>query len=529
MSVVHGQAMPGQVGEQLFVKRVIMIKTGHYQPQVARPYNAVVLDNRNLKVFEQATAGGRTITPTSIASVAGQMIEPVAMSNQMINIKNGWQQERVRMILEAQYISPAGHSKTFLVQGYSDQPGFTNSGHIDPMMLLYFNNVLVMQDHSYTDPVTGMQIRRMIDSSQMLYKAPVYDYSQFQYPGTQQNTMQTLLPSEVVQHIGVLEMVNKIGTVADFRTSFNESPMVKSNRNNALASRYLSSTVNALSNSITAASQHGQSTLLDAANNAATTVADAPIAMDNFINTIEERSPFKEQGFITWHDLVAIFPTIDSVTTIIDRSFQQQLLHHNNNAQLGAVTSMAMDAQFSDIRNLESWTDASRETVVATTLSHAIPALMMENFIATIQFTVTNQNMSGAPLFTIFQDPNTGRPMYDTFIDGMDMTKLLQRFHMAVINEVMANISYGNQHSYVIFMNVNILGDTYIQLTLNGGVMREYLMPSFCDALVAPVVTFNPMDKDRLSCGIQQMVNVVTSTPVTQQAHYPHQPYQQMY
>lgn len=518
--------IPGNAGEQLMIKRVIMIKTGHYQPQVARPFNAVVLEAQNLKVFEQATQGGRQITPTSIASVAGQMIEPAAMSNQIINIKNGWEQERVRLIIEAQYVSPAGHTKTFLVQGYSDQPGFTQSGYIDPMMLIYMNNVLVMQDQSYIDPTTGVPVRRMIDSSQMLYKAPTYNYESFNYPGQQVNQMQTLLPSEVVQHIGVLRMTQQIGSVADFRTSFNESPMVKSNRENALASRYLSRTVNALSNQLQNA-EHGQSALLDATNAAATQIADTPIAMDNFINTIEERSPFKEQGYITWGDLVAIFPAIDSVTTIIDRSFQQQLLHQNNNAQLGAVTSMAMDSAFRDVNNLESWTSASRETVVATTLSHSIPAIMMENFLATMQFSVTNMNMTGQPQFTILQDPQSGRPMFDTFIDGMDMTRFLQRFHMTIVNEIMANISYGNQHSYMVFMNVNILGDTYIKLSLNGGPQMEYLMPSFCDALVAPVVTFNPIDKDRLSAGVLQMVNAVATQPMMQQPMQ--QPYNPMY
>ena len=56
--------IPGNAGEQLMIKRVIMIKTGHYQAQVARPFNAVVLEAQNLKVFEQATQGGRQITPT---------------------------------------------------------------------------------------------------------------------------------------------------------------------------------------------------------------------------------------------------------------------------------------------------------------------------------------------------------------------------------------------------------------------------------------------------------------------------------
>jgi len=144
-----------------------------------------------------------------------------------------------------------------------------------------------------------------------------------------------------------------------------------------------------------------------------------------------------------------------------------------------------------------------------------------------MQFSVTNMNLTGQPQFTILQDQQTGRPMFDTFIDGMDMTRFLQRFHMTIINEIMANISYGNQHSYMIFMNVNILGDTYIKLSLNGGPQMEYLMPSFCDALVAPVVTFNPIDKDRLSAGVMQMVNAVAPQPVMQQQM--HQPYNPMY
>lgn len=514
-----------QPNEQLAIVRVIMIKTGQYQDQIARPYQATVLNGNNLDLFHQQTQGGKVVTPTSIATVAGQLVEPQAMSNQVIGIANGWSHERVRFLLEARYVSPMGHVKTFLVQGYSDHPGFTQSGYIDPQMLLYMNNVTVLQEQSYIDPTTGIPMRRMIDNSQVLYRAPTYSYQGFQQPMQGQNQMQTLLPSEVVQHIGVLDMQSKVGNVMDFRGSFNESPMVKSNRQNALASRYLSSTVNALSGAFKEAAP-GSAGLLDVTNTAAQLVPENPIAMDNFINTIEERTPFKQQGFIAWGDLVAVFPSIDSVTTIIDRSFQNALMHQNNNAQVGALTSMAVDASMMDIRNLESWTDASRETVVATTLSHAIPAVMMENFLATLEFNVTNQTMNGQPQFTILQDQQTGRPKFDTFIDGMDMTPYLQKFHTTLVAEIMANISYGNQHSYNLIMRVNILGDTYINISLNGGIPREYLMPSFCDALVAPVVTFNPHDKDRLATGVQQIVGSVTSMPVQPQSF---QPYNQMY
>lgn len=498
--------------EQLLVNRVIMIKTGAYCDQYIRPYTATVQNQQVLNLFSEVTAGGANVQPANIAAVAGQMLQPRGQVTGISPIQNGWSQSRIRFIIEAVHISRTGNRKTYLVQGYSDQPGYSQSGAIDPMMLLYMNNVVVLQEQSYVDPATGIPVRRMIDTSQVLYRAPDY---QFNGMGQQMPRMQTMLPSEVVQNIGIVDMQQKIGAdVMNLCGSFNESPIVKSNRTNALASRYLSKSVTAMTAAIR---ENTGGALIDTTNRASTFVQDAPVSQDDFITMMSNRTPFVERGYITWGELVSVFPSIDSVTMIIDRQFQNELMGSSNNVAMGAVTSMATDVT-RDIRNLESWADSSRETVVANTLAFAVPAVMMECFLANLSFTITNMTLTGQPQLTI--------TAFDTFLDGLDITPYLQRFTQVLEHEIMANVSYNNQHAYNLFMNVNILGDTYINIALNGGIAKEYLMPSFCDALAVPVVTLDALDKNALSSGILTLVTEVRENQSALGTTNFNQPYQ---
>lgn len=481
------------------VKRVIMIKTGAYADQYIRPFTANVGDQNVLNLFVENTRGGAIIDPANIATVAGQMLQPTALVTGVAQIMGGWSESRVRFFIEAEFTTQMGVKHTYLVQGYSDRPGFTQSGAIDPQMLMFMNNVVILQEQAYIDPQTGVAARRMVDTSQVLFRQPSMTMNYFEPHAPR---MQTMLPSEIIQHIGLTELQNTLNSsVISLSGALDTSPVVKSARKNAVASRYLAGSVTA----VTAAVNEqgiGAPPLIDLTNRASALIPEAPLSQDKFISLIGERTPFRENGYIYWGDLVNIFPSIDSVTICIDREIEQNLARANNNVQMGAITSFAMDTT-RDIRNLESWSDASRETIVANTLGYAVPAVMMESFIAGVAFTATNMTPNGQPDFYIKHR--------DTFLDNMDITPYLQRFINVMLSEILMNISYGNLHTYNISMNVNILGDTYINISLNGGINREYLMPTFCDALTVPIVTHNPLDKDVLSKGIFDLTNAVRS------------------
>lgn len=484
------------------IKRVIMIKTGAYSDQYIRPFTANVNNQGVLNLFVENTHGGQSIDPINIAGVAGQMLQPSAIATGVAGIINGWSQSRVRFFLEAEFTTQFNQKHTYLVQGYSDQPGFTQAGLIDPSMLLFMNNVIVLQEQAYVDPTTGQTVRRMMDTSQILYRQPATNMM-FGLDGQLNQRMQTMLPGEVVQNIGIIEMQKAMNNIDIYgmTNALDTSPVIKSSRQNALASRYLAKSVTALTQSI-ADTSVGAAPLIDVTCRAKSLLPESPLAQDKFISLVGERTPFYENGYIRWQDLINIFPAIDSVTMCIDRQFQQNIANANNNIATGAVTSLAWD-NTRDINHLESWTDASRETVVANTLGYAIPAVMMENFIAGFSFTVTNMTHTGQPSLTIMH--------HDTFLDNMDMTVYLQRLTSVILNEIMVNVSFNNQHTYNISMRTNILGDTYINIMLNGGIAREYLMPTFCDALTVPVVTHSQIDKDNLSSGVLDLTMAVRS------------------
>jgi hypothetical protein len=74
------------------------------------------------------------------------------------------------------------------------------------------------------------------------------------------------------------------------------------------------------------------------------------------------------------------------------------------------------------------------------------------------------------------------------------MSPYLAAFTERLKNEVLKGISNNNLITFDLTMQIDLVGETFIRISLNGQPHIDYMMPSFCDALAAPVLTQDGSD-----------------------------------
>jgi hypothetical protein len=140
--------------------------------------------------------------------------------------------------------------------------------------------------------------------------------------------------------------------------------------------------------------------------------------------------------------------------------------------------------------------------VIATTLSNAVPALMMELAITKLAFQSTNRNIGGA--ITTF----IGN--VDSF-SNMDMSPAIDLFIQKLEATVLQDISMNGDIDFAIQMKIDLVGETWINLSFAGQPPMDFVTPSFCDALMVPVLTNSREHSIHVAQDFEQLTGVVSN------------------
>lgn len=467
------------VNSQAKLTGLLMVHTNTYNDQVIRPFEANVNTNI-MESLREATQYGESISSAGLAGVAGSVLRPQAQAASGIVMYNGWDTRRIRFMLSVTVPMGGGGFVHEVVSGYTDHYGLSVDGtSVDPNMRLFFNNTVVMNSCQVPTAGMGMQNQvRVAEATHLLMPAPGYSN------GSAIDT-HTMRPEDLMNAISTNMITD--GSRLDMRTNFAMSPVKKSYRTNALAPEYLARTLKAVDHAMQIDNNMEHNTLYAEARGF---VKEPMLNADMFIGMLAHRTRFKENGFITYAELCAVFPETESVrTTIMPREAQR-------------VTSMMPGRG-----ETEYWHMPTNETVIATILTHAVPALMMELMLTKLTFTATNMTLNGQPEIQ-FRDPRG-------FIDGMDMTPYVQRFMHRFLTEVMADITRNNLFQVNLAMTCNILGDTMITISISGGASVDYVAPSFCDAMFSPLITTDLFAFQAMAHDLDTLNNNLSATRPT--------------
>lgn len=443
------------------VTKLLFCPTGTYGDQWLRPfYMGDNLDYQSMSVLQEVTKGGRNINAGVLAPYSGQLLRPKADVMTSIQIANGWGEQRLRFMMEV-------HSKTMgatlvsYVTGYTDYPGYVRTANnevvFDKNMKLYFNNTCTLQNSSY-DAGHGNAVRStVIDSSHLLFGK--YNPS---YNPDQAEVAMTTRPEDI---FSIMEVSMQSGNepYSDGRLLFADLMPKKSRRTNELTNVYMSTILSNYRDSVTN-QVGGMTTPSEAMSYAIGNVAESVINEDPLFHAICKQLNFNEDGSITYGSLCQVSPGLDYVAAVTggESKYVQAAHQVGQTANLNAATP---------------------ECLAATTVAREVPALMSELMLIGLMFTATNDTIGGEYVVDI-------APNYLSFAQ-MDMTRYIEAFKQRLIGSVLQGLSNNRMTKFNMQVQVDMFGETYVNISLNGGPIVPHCFTGFADALTAPVMSYN--------------------------------------
>jgi hypothetical protein len=145
------------------------------------------------------------------------------------------------------------------------------------------------------------------------------------------------------------------------------------------------------------------------------------------------------------------------------------------------------------------WAAADNETVFATCVSQSLPGYMLDFCINLIHIQATNRDFGGKVSIQVID--------VKSFMQNVDITSYVKSVLFKVEYELLRDLSFNGQMDFAIDIKCDLLGETWINLSLNSGPFVMYVTPSFCDALMTPMVTNNYLN----SVGIANDFNNILS------------------
>ena len=453
----------GMAQPTIEIIKCIFVATGSYQTLVHRPYNGT-LDQQNLNLFMQQTNGGRDVNIATLAGISNHFLMPTTAPQGNVQIANGFNNQRVRFYMLIRLVRPGSIPQFQAITGWTDVMGLDfNTKSISPDMRLHFNSVMSicqLGDGSFA----------MDDNSQIIYNMPSYAPA---LGGFEAARIHTLMPEDVMNFIGYNHLGGGgFGAGQDARGQAATTPLVKSSRSNNLTTKYLDRTINEFGASLHA-QDLSQANMLEVTAHARANLKENRVNSDLFLELIRRNSDYDAQGSLTFSNLCHILPNLNAVIDVVDNRKDVSQLVTTNFGQVSAG-------------NFCDWSNQRPETIFATRLIQTIPSIMMELSISRAHFKLTNLTNDGSECSMAFDG-------VESLIPNYDLNAPLRRLQQRLVTEVLRDISLGNAVKYSIVTNVNVFGDTYIKLSLNGQPAIDYCMPSFCDSTAVPTVATNTM------------------------------------
>lgn len=443
---------------QIRVVRFIIHETGTYNEQFRRPYVSQLTPQGLNNILENVVTAP-DINAGVFSGLANQVLAPSPTYESQITIPYGWTERRFRFMLHLEVTYKTGGVIQEIITGWSETPASSVSlyGKLDPKTVFKVNNTIHIRQQNINTPF-GVQTQSSIsDCSHVLSDS---NWSGIYTP----NRQIAMRPSDIFSKLIVSGVEDELAASNSYDgTSTLTSIATKSKRTNTVATNYIGDIVRSYTQ---AESQLGITNdpvgNMDALSTAQSYSRENSAARDPFLETISNLTGNPITDYFTLEDLQRLDPNALNNTTYIKMS----------------TTEMASTHQAGQTQH---WGGSDLHTHVATILSNAVPSIMVNQLITRIAFVTTNMDFSGR-IDTRIAD-------LDGFVSNMDMSGLANGFIGKLENEILKDFAM-SEIGFGIQMQVDLLGETWIKVNINGEEF-DYVTPSFCDAMLVPIVTTN--------------------------------------
>lgn len=468
--------------EQLTITKFIIRDSGTYQDMYRRSYvthmDGVNYDNIINRINEASMGRtGSVISPSLISGVVSNILQPSAVPSSNIVVPNGWSERRLQFILEVEFSTVTNNTCLYYFQGYTDHAGITSNGAIDPNMTFYLNSYIRV-NRVKMHGVNGTYYSDMITESAHVINGVMqtdedgYPSNYIMRPTDVFTGMQSSYLSSDYNHD------NPDGGSDIFDTRINNNDPVKGDRSNSIPVNYVAKLLGTYQ-SAHQLTEFGQSqeNMIDRCRH----LTNEPYLSENpFIRAIMNIKGHPEGISFNYSNLEEMSDHVSSVTNYITSGTTGKI-HGTHNKE-----------------NYSYWNSSDRETVVANVLSNAVPSLMMDLLITNINFITTNHDSNGA-VSTVIRGYNS--------LTNADLTNNLEVFKLKLEKELLYDLTFGNQDTFIVEMEIDLYGDTSVSIQLNSGQQVTFSTPSFCDALLTPTITNNKTSFNNLVNDFETLFN----------------------
>lgn len=466
------------------ILKLALFDTGTYDRQYSRPYaanltssNRQTLDNLNNRIEEATRANPiANISSSLISGLSGGLVIPTADWEKQLQIPNGWDTKRFRFVLQIE-VTHHGFSGSELLfyQGYTDYNGVSNRS-IDPNMTFFINSFMkVNRSRDFSGMNPNGYIDTITETAQVINGR---SYSDGHSPvfGLRPEDLFIGVQSAYMQ--GALQDAGEV-RVIETRTDRSHD-VFRSKRASAIPSNFLGQAINTYRNA-SALADFGQGN--DGVLERAAQMSHEPSPYENpFIRAISDVRGASNVTYFTMNDLAQLDPAAASKTDYIP-------------VKEALSMSYAPDQHLSYAGESADWSRPTLNTQIATIVSNAVSGLMIENMLVSLGFHCSSYG--GMPVTT---------PLGFIGMTTADMRRYISNFIIRFESEILPDLTQNGFIPIDLTVHADLYGETRIYLSVDGSPIEMFVVPTFCDSLMTPVVTTSDSGYHGLVNGIESIV-----------------------
>jgi hypothetical protein len=479
--------------KKMSVAKLVVQTAGTYGDQWRRPMSSHG-DGRLVNVIEDVLAKTSNINALSVAAPALEFLKPAATPEARVQIVNGWQTPRYRFLLHIVVEDMMGVVTDHYYSGYTEYTDPSYSGQIDPKMIFTINGATAAKRIRREQLGMGMvTLNTPIAHNQILN---AQGYGGVLDP----NKTYSLRPETVVDDI-MSEGLRSVADTFSNTSSYITAPTASSRSNNS-APDYMAKLLKTYRNGVLGSTD---SESRDQSLEHVKRVLEIDSSSDKFMGWLQARRVQMSTG-MTLSDVMGFDQfTLKDLEALDPTALQR----------VKPADSMSITNDFHVAGRTSDWGASTAHAQMATMLAQSMPTYMTSYYFNFVHLHATNMTLDGQIEVLVGNAVGVN--------NNVDNTPFVEAFKQRLITELFVSISHGNTMPFSVEIKCDLLGETWVTISLAQQAEEEFVCPTFCDSLFAPMLTTNQNLLQGLSHDFGKIFDVVdqqVSTMQLQQANY---------
>lgn len=428
--------------------------------------------------FLRETNDGRHLDATTMARAVSDIIElrPNVGRNDIIEIANGWQEERMAFILVVLTEDYAGAACKQILTGFTDKADLSTGGKMDPDMVLYINNTFTVRENEI-DTGRGRRRDSRMESSEYIIRGR---------RATERNILgvqnhDTLIrPQDIFFQKSEAQTIGRFGgadTYNDARTNltgdFKTARRIHNNPANYLSDIIRTGVTAETVSRNERGTRHADDNNMDEEmerlddlnpdERAAAMLRGTELHRNELFRNFLSRTEYERNAEISFREFLdcVVWPDNVEADMIGFGSARKESRTHVGEGEGN------------------KWNGGNPTTLAAEMIAKTLPALVMNNFISSALIEMTNETIDGQIHCRVLG----ARPL----IRDMNIERYEIALEQRLETDLGLILSRNNQLSFNMSVNIKVTTHLEIKISVNGSKMEPFRSPVYCDGLLSPM------------------------------------------